>query len=202
MVLCFAEAGSRVPTSGRVYGTVAQAFGPLAGFVSGMLTWTACVLGCGGVIGAFASIVGSVVPTLAGGWGRVLVVLLAVGFITLVNLRSVREAAWMVSATTLVKLVQLLLFVVAGTATPLFGAVPRPPAMPSPSGGLAGAVILGVFASSMETRLAAGGEVRDGHRNGAAPWSERWASCWCSTSPSSWSHNRCRVASSPAGPRP
>ena len=82
VVLCFAEAGSRVPTSGGVYGTVAHAFGPLTGFVCGMLTWVASVLGCGGVIAAFAGIMGSLVPALAGGWGRALVVLLGVGSIT------------------------------------------------------------------------------------------------------------------------
>ena len=165
VVLCFAEAGSRVPTSGGVYGTVVHAFGPLAGFVCGMLTWMASVLGCGGVIGAFAGIVGSVIPALAVGWGRALVVLLAVGSITLVNLRGVREAAWMVSAATLVKLVPLLLFVVAGAAVLLSGTVSRPPALPTPSGGLAEAVILGVFAfAGMETPLAASGEVRDAHR--------------------------------------
>src|SRR6201999_1065469 len=37
VVLCFAEAGSRVPTSGGPSGTVEAAFGPLAGFVSGVL---------------------------------------------------------------------------------------------------------------------------------------------------------------------
>ena len=165
VVLCFAEAGSRVPTSGGVYGTVAHAFGPLAGFVCGMLTWMASVLGCGGVIAAFAGIVGSVAPASATGWGRALVVLLAVGCITLVNLRGVREAAWMVSAATLVKLVPLLLFVIAGGATLLSGTVLHPAVLPTPSGGLAEAVILGVFAfAGMETPLAASGEVRDGHR--------------------------------------
>src|ERR1044072_7888217 len=37
VVLCCAEAGSRVPTSGGLYGYVDAAFGPLAGFVAGVL---------------------------------------------------------------------------------------------------------------------------------------------------------------------
>ena len=35
VVVCFAEAGSRLPTSGGVYGTVRVASGPLTGFVCG-----------------------------------------------------------------------------------------------------------------------------------------------------------------------
>ncbi len=165
VVVCFAEAGSRLPTSGGVYGTVTHAFGPLAGFVCGILTWMASVLACGGIAGAFAGTVGSVVPSLAAGPGRALVILLAIGSITLVNLRGVREAAWMIAAATLVKLVPLLLFVLAGGALLLFGHAPHPRALPTPPTGLAEAVILGVFAfSGMETPLAASGEVRDGHR--------------------------------------
>ena len=128
-MLCFAEAGSRVPTSGGVYGTVAHAIRPLTGLVCGMLTWMASVLGWGGVIAAFTGIVGSVVPVLATNWGRVLVVLLAVGSVTLVNLRGVREAAWVVSAATLVP---LLLLVVVGAVVLLSGTVSGPPALSTP----------------------------------------------------------------------
>ncbi len=165
VVVCFAEAGSRLPTSGGVYGTVAYAFGPMVGFVCGMLTWMASVLGCGGIVGALAGTIGSVVPALAQGGGRAAVILLAIGSITLVNLRGVREAAWMISAATVVKLVPLLLFVLVGGAVLLFGTTQHPPALPAPPAGLADAVILGVFAfAGMETPLAASGEVRDGHR--------------------------------------
>ena len=165
VVACFAEAGSRLPTSGGVYGTVTFAFGRPTGFVCGMLTWMASVLACGGIAGALAGTVGTVVPALADGWGRALVILLAIGSITLVNLRGVREAAWMVTAATSVKLVPLLLFVAVGTAALLAGTAPHPRPLQSPPTGLADAVILGVFAfSGMETPLAASGEVRDGHR--------------------------------------
>lgn len=166
VVLCFAEAGSRLPTSGGVYGTVAFAFGPMAGFVCGILTWMASVLACGGIAGALASMVGSLVPALAGGAGRAAIVLGALGAITIVNLRGVREAAWLVSVATLAKLVPLGLFVGLGAWALLSGAVPPAPALhAAPLSGLAEAVILGVFAfSGMETPLSASGEVAHGHR--------------------------------------
>ncbi len=167
VVICFAEAGSRLPTSGGVYGTVAFAFGPLAGFVCGMLTWMASVLACGGIAAALAATVGTVLPALSAGWGRTAVILLSIGAIALVNLRGVREAAWMVSAITLLKLVPLLLFVAVGAAVLASGRLPAvAPAPVLPGSGLAHAVILGMFAfSGMETPLAASGEVTDGHRN-------------------------------------
>ena len=60
--ICFAEGGSRVPTSGGVYGFVAAAFGPLAAYVCGTLFLVACVLACGGVAAALADVIATLVP--------------------------------------------------------------------------------------------------------------------------------------------
>src|SRR5215467_5035218 len=58
VALCFAEAGSRVPTSGGPYGYAEAAFGPFVGFVMGALIWLSAVL-------ASAGIASAVVETLA-----------------------------------------------------------------------------------------------------------------------------------------
>ena len=167
VVVCFAEAGSRMPATGGVYSTVASALGPMPGFLCGMLTWMASVLACGGIAGAFASTLGTVVPAVAGGPGRAAVILAAIGAVALINLRGVREASWAISLITAIKLVPLLLFVGVGAWVLATGTVgPPPPLAAKPLSGLAGAVILGVFAfSGMETPLSASGEVADGHRN-------------------------------------
>jgi amino acid transporter len=163
VVTCFAEAGSRMPTSGGVYGYVADAFGELTGFLCGMMTWMASVLACGGIAGAFAGTVGTVVPLAASGPGRASVILLAIGGIALVNMRGVRGAAGLVSVSTAIKLVPLLLFVALG----VFGAKAEPGLASGPlSAGFARAVILGMFAfSGMETVLGASGEVTDPHKS-------------------------------------
>ncbi len=163
VVLCLAEAGSRMPTSGGVYGYVAYAFGPLAGFLCGMMTWTASVLACGGIAAALAATIGTVLPAASGGAGRAAVILAAIGAIAWVNLRGVRGGAGLVSAVTIVKLAPLLLFV-------SFALWALPPAGPvgaaAPAAGFGQAVILAVFAfSGMETVLGASGEVADAHRN-------------------------------------
>ena len=49
VAICFAEAGSRIASSGGVYGCIQAAFGPLTGYVAGMLLWIGNVLACGGV---------------------------------------------------------------------------------------------------------------------------------------------------------
>jgi amino acid transporter len=151
IVTCLAEAGSRMPTSGGIYGYVAYALGPLAGFVCGMMTWLASVLACGGIAGAFAATLGSVAPVFASGAGRVAVILLAIGGIALVNLRGVRGGAALVSAVTALKLLPLLLFVGVGA---LWLPAAGPPTASAPATGFGEAVILAAFAfSGMETVL-------------------------------------------------
>ncbi len=166
VVLCFAEAGSRMPATGGVYTTVAETLGPLPGFLCGMLTWMASVLACGGIAGAFASTLGTAIPQLTTGPGRAATILLAIGGIALINLRGVKEAAWVISLATALKLIPLLLFVTAGAIILATHAIPPPPTLATkPAAGLAEAVILGVFAfSGMETPLAASGEVANANR--------------------------------------
>ena len=167
VVTCLAEAGSRLPTSGGVYGYVADAFGPFAGFLCGMLTWVASVLACGGIASALAATVGTVLPVAAHGIGRAAVILAAIGGIAAVNLRGVRGGAGLVSIVTGIKLLPLLLFVALGALAALgVWALPQTAAQPPATAGFGQAVILAVFAfSGMETVLGASGEVADAHRN-------------------------------------
>ena len=62
VAICFAEGGSRIPTSGGAYGYIDAAFGPLAGYVAGTLLWLGDVLACGGVAAALADAAVSVLP--------------------------------------------------------------------------------------------------------------------------------------------
>ena len=54
IAICFAEGGSRIPSSGGAYGYIDAAFGRLAGCVTGNLLWFSGVLACGGVAAALA----------------------------------------------------------------------------------------------------------------------------------------------------
>lgn len=160
VVLCFAEAGSRVPTSGGTYGYVEAAFGPLAGFVAGVLLWLSCVLAAGGIASAFAAALGRLAPALAQPGWQVALVVAVIALVTVVNLAGVRPASRLIAATTLVKLVPLALFVAVGalyvrSANLSTGTAPD-------AAGIGRAILLSLFAfQGMETALGASGEVAD-----------------------------------------
>jgi amino acid transporter len=158
VVLCFAEAGSRVASSGGVYGYVEAAFGPMPGFVAGVLLWLSCVLACGGIAAAFADALASFVPALATPWGRRLLVLLIIGTMTLVNLAGARPASRVVGAVTAVKLIPLLLFVAIGVFFVDGAKLHAGP--PADAAGIGRAILLALFAfQGMETSLSVSGEV-------------------------------------------
>ena len=164
VVLCFAEAGSRAPTSGGVYGYVDAAFGPLPGFVAGVLLWLSCVLACGGIASALAGAVGGLVPGLAGPLPRAGLIVGAIGLLAGVNLLGVGPASRLISIATAVKLVPLALFVGVG----LFFVSPARlgEGAAASLGGVGRAVILSLFAfQGMETVLGANGEVDRPARN-------------------------------------
>jgi amino acid transporter len=166
IVLCFAEAGSRVPTSGGPYGYVEAAFGPLPGFVAGMLVWLSSVLACGGIAAAVTDTVGVIVPALAGPVPRGLFIVAILGAMAWVNLRGVDLAARLIGFATLIKLLPLFFFLVVGGIALAMGAHAERPVTTAPSEGIGRAAILAMFAlSGMETPLAASGEVANPSRN-------------------------------------
>lgn len=160
VALCFAEGGSRVPTSGGPYGYVSEAFGPAVGYVAGTLLWLGDVLANGGVAAALAAVGAAQVPASAAPLVRAVLIVGVIGAIALVNLRGVAQGTRLIGAATVAKLLPLLVFVSVGA---LFSHAAS--ALPSPgqaSGvALGRALMLGVFAfAGMETSLAASGEVR------------------------------------------
>jgi len=163
VVLCFAEAGSRVPTSGGAYGTVEAALGPMAGFLTGVYIWLASVLACGGVAAALCDAVGTMVPALAGPGQRIAMLVAIFGVIAALNVRGASLAARIIAWGTAIKLIPLLLFVgIGGLWLALGHQAPAAPATPVEGGSFAEAMILALFAfCGMETPLAASGEVRD-----------------------------------------
>ena len=158
VAICFAEGGSRVPTSGGVYGVIEAAFGPLVGYVSGTLLWVCCVLACGAVAAALADVLASLFPPPLTGPIRAALIVGVIGGIALVNIGGVVRGARLVSATTALKLVPLAIFIVAGV-TAVHGSNFLRTVQPDAQG-LGRALIFAVFALvGMETSLCASGEV-------------------------------------------
>lgn len=158
VAICFAEGGSRIPTSGGAYGYVQAAFGDRASYVVGTLLWLSNVLGAGGVAAALGDVLASRSPGGSAGLVRAATILLILGGIAAVNVRGVTRGASLIQFTVLAKLLPLVVFVAAGAGAvhaDNFSAV----VAPAP-GDVGRALILGVFAyTGLEASLCASGEV-------------------------------------------
>jgi amino acid transporter len=158
IVLCCAEAGSRVPSSGGTYAYVEAAFGPALGFIAGMMLWLSCVLAAGGIAAAFADAIVALYPVGSPAVQRVVLIVAVMALVTGINLRGAREGARFAGIATVVKLVPLLLFVVVGAVWVDLANL-KPTGSIDP-GSFGAAIILSIFTfSGMETMLSASGEV-------------------------------------------
>ncbi|MGC2162836.1 MAG: APC family permease [Silvibacterium sp.] len=164
VAICFAEGGSRMPTSGGAYGYIEAAFGPRIGYVAGTLLWLCCLLACGSVAAALADVAVSVTPPAYKVPVRTAVILCAIGGIALINVCGVARGARLVNIATMVKLVPLAIFVVVGAFAMHSGNFSMT-ARPSTQG-LGRGLILAFFALvGMESSLSASGEVRNPSRS-------------------------------------
>ncbi len=160
VVICFAEAGSRVPTSGGAYGTVEAAFGPAAGYVTGMLLLVSDVLASGGIAAGVADMAGAVFPGLGSPTGRIAVLAGLYLVVTAANLIGVHRTAQILTAGTGAKMVPLLLFLLLGVLSIGMAPPPGPPMPPITFAGFGQGLILTLFAfSGLESAMCASGEV-------------------------------------------
>jgi amino acid transporter len=162
-VTSFAMAGSRVSLTGGLYAYVEVAFGRYVGFLAGILFYLTAVLSASGVVNVFATSVGILAPPLATGTGRFILILLVFSSLAVINIRGVRAGARAVGVVTLIKLVPLIIFVVAGVF------FIRPAAMAWPgwpgSKALGESVLLLIFAFvGIEVALMPSGEVKQPSR--------------------------------------
>lgn len=158
--VCFAEGGSRVPTSGGAYGYIEAAFGPLTGYVAGTMLWVADVLACGGVAAALADTAVSVLPLSWRTATHAAVIVGVIGGISWINLRGVTQGARLINLMMVLKLMPLAVFLCVGA----FGIHRANFAEPMTPGTreLGRAMILALFVlTGMETALNASGEVKD-----------------------------------------
>jgi len=160
VVLCLAEAGSRVTATGGPYAYVTAAFGPFVGFQAGALLWLIDIAGTSAVAvlfaGSLARLVGtSAAPALEAGLVVAVFVCLAAA-----NVRGVRHGARLLEAVTVPKLLALLAFVAVGASfvDPANLSWDRTPAV---SGVLGAAGVLIFAFVGIEAALLPSGEVRD-----------------------------------------
>jgi amino acid transporter len=119
VVLCFAEAASHFDQPGSAYLYAREAFGELAGFEVGWMTWLARVASVASLAVAFAQALGYLWPEAREGWGRATAIILPVAALTLLNVIGIRSGVRTAVLLAIAKIVPLIVFVIAGTVAAL-----------------------------------------------------------------------------------
>jgi len=114
IVLCIADAGSRVSLTGGPYAYIGVALGPYAGFLAGILLWMLGLFATAAVSTVFAASVGQLVPVLGSPTMQTVVLVAAFAFWSLVNMRGVALGARLNTVATVAKLLPLVLIGVGG----------------------------------------------------------------------------------------
>lgn len=163
IVLCFAEAGSRVALTGGLYAYVEVAFGPLVGFLAGWVLTAGLTVAMAAIATVYADSLGALVPALAGPAARATVIVVTLGALAAVNVLGVRVASRFNIVMTAAKLVPLAVLVIAGAffVRPENLVVHQMPSVPQ----LARTSVTLMFAFlGVESALVPSGEVREPSR--------------------------------------
>jgi amino acid transporter len=160
IVLCLAEAGSRVSLTGGPYAYVEVAFGPFVGFLSGFLLWMVLTFAMAAVATVLAAGIGALVPALGSRAASVIVLILIYSAFATINVLGVGRSAGLNTALTAAKILPLVLLVAGGifaiNANNLVVVDAPDPAT------LARSSILLIFAfAGIEAALVPSGEVKD-----------------------------------------
>jgi basic amino acid/polyamine antiporter, APA family len=159
VVLCFAEAGSRVALTGGPYAYVERAFGSFAGFSIGWLLWLTGTIATAAVATIFADAAqGMIGVSSAPIRAALLVTVFAT--VTAINVLGVRFGARLNFASTIAKLLPLGLLIVLGLMNLNMDHL-RWSTAPT-SGDLTRASVFLIFVfAGIESALVPSGEVRD-----------------------------------------
>ena len=160
IVLCIAQAGSRVSLTGGPYAYVEVTLGPYVGFLVGVLLWVVGSTAIPGVATLFADASGRFIPALAGWGGRAIVLAVIFSVVSAINVLGVRQGTRLNALFTVLKLVPLLLLLVVGAfavnpANLAWHGIP-----PASAVSRASVVLIFIFAG-VETALVPSGEVRN-----------------------------------------
>jgi len=160
IVLCFAEAGSRVQLTGGPYAYVGTVFGPFVGYLSGVLLYLFGTTAHAAVASGFAQAINALVPGAGLGVARTVILAVVFAAFALINVRGVKQGARLVELGTAAKLIPLVFFAVVG----VFAISPSKlawPGMPHAAdiGRMSITLIFAFF--GVESALVPSGEVKD-----------------------------------------
>ncbi len=114
VALCFAEVGSRFDVTGGPYIFTRAAFGRFAAFEVGWMQWFTRATSQASVANGIALALGYYWPLMTTGAGRASMLVILIVALAAINVRGIRQSAWLVNVLTVGKLVPLALFIVVG----------------------------------------------------------------------------------------
>jgi basic amino acid/polyamine antiporter, APA family len=115
IMLCYAEIGSRVTSSGGSYAYVEAAFGSFAGYIINWLYffgWN--VLGSAALMNIIADSLAAIFPVFLNPFIRGILFFILIGFMVLINIRGVKQGIGLIKLITIIKLLPLLGIIIFG----------------------------------------------------------------------------------------
>ncbi|NMH86491.1 APC family permease [Flavivirga algicola] len=158
VMLCFAEAGSKVTNTGGPYTYIETAFGKYAGFLGGIFAIGAALFADASVSNALVNILSSAYPSFEREWVRLLFLFVIFFGLAYINIIGLKQGIGLVKFNTIAKLTPLLVLVLIGWKDVSFSNLYIDN---MPSAGKIGETSLILFFAfqGAETGLVVGGEV-------------------------------------------
>ncbi|SEF84761.1 APC family permease [Algoriphagus boritolerans] len=114
IMLCFAEAGSKVTHSGGAYAYVETAFGPFPGFLVSVFYLTGSIFADAAVSNALVEILALIFPVFKNPTVRVLSLFFLFSGLAILNVIGVKQGIGLVKITTIAKLIPIVLLITIG----------------------------------------------------------------------------------------
>jgi APA family basic amino acid/polyamine antiporter len=111
VMLCFAEAGSKVTRSGGAYAYVETAFGPYPGFLAAIFMVTGSVFSDAAVANALVELIGLAFPVFTAPINRFLLMFVLFSGLAFLNVVGVKQGIGLVKINTVAKLTPILLLI-------------------------------------------------------------------------------------------
>ncbi len=115
IMLCYAEIGTRITSSGGSYAYVENVFGDYAGFIVSWLTvfgWS--ILGSAALMNVIADSLAVIFPAFSNSWVRGLLYMVLLGFLVLTNIRGAKQGVAFIKGITIIKLLPLFGIIIFG----------------------------------------------------------------------------------------
>lgn len=163
VVLCFAEAGSKVNNTGGPYTYIETAFGDYAGFIAGIFASGSNMIASAAVGIALVNILATIHPFFELVWVRIGFLFLMYFILAAINIRGVKQGIGLIKLNTILKVSPLLILVIFGLSHISFDNL-HIEALPSINQLGESSLILFFAFLGCETGLIVGGEIKNPKR--------------------------------------